>query len=405
MTENTRGEPTALRHRIRAFRMWREMTQQQLADLAGISRSYLTRIESGTELLNSRATLEKIAKALEMSSPELTGGALGKPGMASEHQAIGALRLVLTDVEIGETVERRVTLPWPQVQERVDLANQRRHRADYAGQGDKLPDLIYDLHAHLTGPNRRDALVGLVYSYYAAGVTCKNLGASDLMLVAAGHIRRLTELLAAPEWSAMGAWMLTLAIGGTARDRAYRVAARAAEDLSDDMDRPETVEMYGSLHLAASLAATNLGRTDDAQAHVAEAIATAKRPGIGIGFGELWFGQPNIDIWRAVLDVEAGRGPRAVELARTVDPETLPPAPIRRADWWITVGRGLAATPRNRLKAVELFQRAERLAPQRVRTNPFVGEITDDVMLRLRVNAIPKDVRAFAVRLGRSPSL
>ncbi len=50
---------------IRVYREYRHMTQQQLADKAGIARAYLTEIETGKKQ-GAIATLKAIAQALDV---------------------------------------------------------------------------------------------------------------------------------------------------------------------------------------------------------------------------------------------------------------------------------------------------------------------------------------------------
>lgn len=56
--------------RIKEIRMERQMTQRQVADLAGMSVSYYTEIELGKKTLNARR-LEAIAKALRVQPADL----------------------------------------------------------------------------------------------------------------------------------------------------------------------------------------------------------------------------------------------------------------------------------------------------------------------------------------------
>jgi len=60
----------AVRHHIRAWRKHRALTQEQLADATGISRSYLTKIENGARRYD-QASLERIAEALHCAPADL----------------------------------------------------------------------------------------------------------------------------------------------------------------------------------------------------------------------------------------------------------------------------------------------------------------------------------------------
>lgn len=56
--------------RIREIRLHRELTQEKLGELTGVSYSYIGRIERGQKNI-SLLTLEKIATALEISEMDL----------------------------------------------------------------------------------------------------------------------------------------------------------------------------------------------------------------------------------------------------------------------------------------------------------------------------------------------
>ena len=57
--------------RIREIRVWRGMTQRAVAELAGVSEGYLSRIEGGKRPVDRRSLLEAIAAALRVAPSEL----------------------------------------------------------------------------------------------------------------------------------------------------------------------------------------------------------------------------------------------------------------------------------------------------------------------------------------------
>src|SRR5262249_22848496 len=79
--------------RVRACRLWRGMTQQQLADLAGWTKSAVSMLETGARGLDSRARLRQLAEALRVSPMELTGEPfpLDAPGLAEAQAGVPAL--------------------------------------------------------------------------------------------------------------------------------------------------------------------------------------------------------------------------------------------------------------------------------------------------------------------------
>ncbi|MFH8744861.1 helix-turn-helix domain-containing protein [Streptomyces albidoflavus] len=67
------AERRALGDRIRDRRMWRNLTQEKVAEKAGVSRDTVQRIERGTN--DPRySDLARIARALDTPLAELVGG-------------------------------------------------------------------------------------------------------------------------------------------------------------------------------------------------------------------------------------------------------------------------------------------------------------------------------------------
>jgi transcriptional regulator with XRE-family HTH domain len=387
--------------RLREIRTWRGLSQEAVAGLAGFNKSYISMIESGQKHVDKRSTLEALASALRVAPSELanTSFPAGSPEAEDVERSVAALRLALADAEIGEPVDVPVQ-PWPEVSARLAQVEPLRSRAEFLELADLLPGLILDLHAHLPGPQRTDALVGLVDCYSGAQSAAKRLGVPDLAQVASRHVRDVAAALSGPQWAGLAAWQRANAIASASRERSLAVAVRGANDIAGHLDDPEVTEVYGALHLVAALATLTLGRADTAADHVAEASEIARRPGITGTFGQLWFGPGNIDIWRTTLAVEAGDGGRAVEIARQVDLTTLPPAPTRRAAWQIEIGRGLAMERKTRREAVEVFKRAEDLSPQQFRTNVFAREAVGDLLGRSLGEEARREVRVMAWRMG-----
>lgn len=396
---NRQIDPTIGR-RIRAARIWRGKDQQVLAGLAGFSQGYLSKIERGLLPVDKRATLEKFARALEVSPSDLTGTTGSFLARADEeNEALVPLRLTLADIEFGEEVDVPPP-PWPQIAERLALMNALRPKADYTARNAMLPSLVRDLHASLDGRHRLQALIGLTDCYTAAETAAKNLGAPDLAQVAARHLRDVCAQLDGPQWEGLAAWGRVNAISGSARQRAYAVATKMAAALDRHVDRPEVAELYGMLHLSAALGSTVAGDYDQASTHLQEAEGIAARPGVGsTNFGYLAFGTGNVAIWKTMLAVEAGEGGRATEIARQVDPTTLPESPSRRASFHIDIGRGLAME-RHDEAAIQAFRTARKLAPQRAHGDPWIRETVTTMYERARRDAVQRDLRGLAYWLG-----
>ncbi|MGB8961151.1 MAG: hypothetical protein WCC38_04235 [Pseudonocardiaceae bacterium] len=120
-------------------------------------------------------------------------------------------------------------------------------------------------------------------------------------------------------------------------------------------------------------------------------------------FAGLNFGPRNVGAWRVALALELGEPGRVVELARNVDVAAITSAG-RQAASYGDVGRGLATVRGREAQAVEALPRAEVLAPQRIRTSPFIRETVSDLMRRVRRDAVGRELRCTAVRWA-SPTL
>ena len=236
--------------------------------------------------------------------------------------------------------------------------------------------------------------------YHAAGVLLKNLGVRGLPTLAAFHARRVAEELEDPAWLGLAAWLRASTLGGKGRSRMLEVSERGADALQGHLDDPRALQMYGALHLNAALASAALRRGDDATDHLDEAGTIADRVCTeGHGFGSLYFGPDNVGIWRLSIAVELGEPGRARELARQVNPARVPSA-VRQAMYWADLGRGMAQDRATRDDAVGALLRAEKIAPQRIRTNPFVRETVGDLMRRARREAGGRELRGMAYRMG-----
>ncbi|MGH3588799.1 MAG: hypothetical protein ACRDQ0_21025, partial [Pseudonocardia sp.] len=89
------------------------------------------------------------------------------------------------------------------------------------------------------------------------------------------------------------------------------------------------------------------------------------------------------------------------ELGSDLDVSLLPSA-NRRAGFYGDVARGLAQEKGTRDKAVRLLRTAEDTAPQFIRTNPIMKETVGDLMRRRQREAVSRELRGMAYRMGLS---
>jgi transcriptional regulator with XRE-family HTH domain len=390
--------------RLRKIRLWRDKTLKVVAELAGITESYLSLIERGLRPLNSRSLVEALAAALEVAPGELTGAheLTSAKGMGEAHAAVVALRVALADNALDDPAGD-LSQPWPELAAALQRVNSElRPAADYAAMGLVLPDLITDLHAVAASDrgHRRQALGGLLDVYTAATFTAKQLGEPDLAALAAMQARAVAAELGSPAHTALAEYLRAQAVSSPARKRSLVLATRAADRVAPWVGTDEgATEMYGMLHLTCALDAAALRRPAESADHQAEAAEIAARVGTGINFGTQNFGLANYGFWRVHLAVARGEGGKVRELARGVDPTAVKSA-SRQAAFYADLGQGLATERAHWHEAVTALRTAERLAPQRTRANPFVRETVVDLIRRARRDAIGRELRGMAYRMG-----
>lgn len=402
MAENT--GPSTIGRRVREIRVNRKMTLEVIAGLAGMTKGNLSKIENGHQQVDKRSTLEALGVAPSELAATPFPDRYADPLLAKAHATLVELELALSDVGFGDTV--CFPRPWPAV--RADLEHLNavlRPSTDYAAQGAVLPGLIRELNALVTADpvHRAEVLAGLMTVYHTAAILAKNMGALGLPALATLHARRVAEELDDPAWLGLAGWLRATTLGGGARQRMYELSMAGARDLEPHLGDRRCREMHGAMHLNASLAQAAMRRPDSAADHLAEAATLAD--GIGEdersphGFGHLYFGPHNVGIWKVTLAVELGDPGAAKELAAAVNPAAVPSA-ARQGMFWADLGRGLATRRADRDAAVRALVTAERLAPQRIRTNPMARETVTDLRMRARRDAGGRELRGLAFRMG-----
>jgi transcriptional regulator with XRE-family HTH domain len=389
--------------RIRSLRTKQGMSLRGLAELSGLSKGYLSKVENGYSVMDQRRSLHLVADALRVPVTRLTGQPYDTATREEE-----TLRVALADVsdalqasDLGEREDE----PAHDI-DALDVVTGRVLQLSsdgaFAQLAPMLPTLLTDLHAHAADPTngrvRQRALYLLVLALNEAHWVSKCAGELDLAwliaergrLAAAAHGD--AALIGLAEFTV--AQSLTKA-GKRARMRAGKIGGRAADAIQPHASKlgPAT-EVYGALHMATAWADTLTGRGDDAAAHIAEAAEVATRTGNGTAF-RLWFGPNELGILRAAMAVEQGDGGAVDTVTRGIVPQTMP-SRGRQADFYIQIGRGLAQEPAQRTRAFEAIRHAERLAPLRTRMDPFVRQ----TVTRLVHEAGGTELRQMARRMG-----
>ncbi|BCJ37943.1 transcriptional regulator [Actinocatenispora thailandica] len=390
--------------RVRYWRGRRGLSQVALAGLAGMSQAYLSQIETGARTVDSRATLARLAEALQVTTASLEGQPADPrtPEHSSASAAIPAVRAALVAASLGDDVTTGRGVD--ELAAEVDRAVRLRTEADYARLTPLLPDLISDLHAATCSADEqtaRTALRLMVSALYCCTFTVKYLGYPDLAMAAADQAQRAAERLDDPTVRGIADFVRIQSLPPELGRLARHLSADAVDRLAVLADDPTAGQVYGMLHLVSARVAAVDRRTADVATHLAEARSIATRLGETTdgGLVALWFGPTNVSFWETAIAVELGEGGRVRELAAGVTPDAVRSA-TRQASWYADLGRGLAQTRRADQEAVAHLVRAERIAPQRVRLNPAVRDTVSLILRRVRQRSVSSDLRALAERVG-----
>lgn len=389
------GAATDIGHRARAIRRRRGLGLDAAAGLAGISKSYLSRLERGQRGFERRGLLEDLARALSYSVADLTG----QPYLPPDRESAQA-KQVITQIERGLNEATLDDVPDIAPRPLVELAAWVRESAllrdtaRYRRSGEDIDAALIELQSHLVtgdGGERQRAAELLTEAAYHAFVLATTFGYLHLAQLAARrafHVARITER---PELAAFAMFARAPSVARTGgRGRAMRMLDRAIIDVEPraEIQNWQTLgaEMFGLLHLMGAHFAARGNRADLAADHVTEAGRVAARTGEHNGLGQ-HFGPANVAVWRVAIGAEiAGAGPAVAENAQLspIDLDVLN-STDRTAALHFDLARCWAQAEGSRdTEAIRHLDTADRIAPQRIRNDPIARELVTTLRRRGR---------------------
>jgi transcriptional regulator with XRE-family HTH domain len=384
--------------RVRRWRKRRRMTQQELADAAGISQTYISQIENCQRTLRILETVERIAAALQIEARDL----LNDPRDLTHYispagQAMSTIRVAL--IEIEENERRQAGRSRDEMTAAVRQLTSYRTSGNYPAMAAMLSTTLPDAAAY--GGTTQAAVL------YNAATCLKNLGYRDLGLGAARLAVQGAVAADHAAWIGATRFIHAVLLPLEAPALAHRSADRAIGDMQGAARDPEARQMLGQLHLAAALTATAEGRMDETDAHLAAAFDEARTlgdPVDGAGFNSLFFGPTNILLWQMAIAAETDDPAKVVEIASKIDVDRLMLAD-RLFAYWGCLGRALAASGETDGPAQAALLNAERAAPAAFARSGELRDVLSTLVSRAVVGRIHPSLRALAVRVGlRVPS-
>ncbi|WP_223839933.1 helix-turn-helix domain-containing protein [Saccharopolyspora pogona] len=213
--------------------------------MAGISPSYLSRLESGERALDRRSLIVALAHALEVAPSEITGSALPIPREPDDDRALTEIRLTLLAVSLDEP--RGAVQPIEHLQARVQSVLGAQNDAGNDVVGAALPSLIRDLHSTANAHRHEPDVLRLLTLAHMQGTQAwlATVGAPmDLSWQAATLARQAAERLAEPVSLAVGAYGTAL---GLLSAGAFDLASQTLDTVEFPLISVADMQLAGSL--------------------------------------------------------------------------------------------------------------------------------------------------------------
>ncbi|MEW2089303.1 helix-turn-helix transcriptional regulator [Streptomyces sp. NPDC006682] len=397
-------EESSIGDRIARLRLRRKLTQEGLAERAGLSVDIVRKLEQGVRQNARLTTLNALASALDVEPSLLVGQPTtfevrdegDRPSVLALRQAVSPVSDLLGE-ESG--TEEPPTIAALQAALRSTEVIRREGRMGEIGS--LLPQLIHDARAATRAYGGAEAAAAqsvLAEAYQVAATTLTALGKDDAAFTALERAREAAAKGDDPHLAAVGvsslAWVLTKQ--GRLAD-AERIATATAERIEPNFrSAPVELALWGVLLLRAATAAVRQGKRET----VRELLNLTSAAAAGIGTDRLDyatpFGPTNVGVAKVNFLVEMEECAEALRAARAVpDLASLPPTWRAR----FHVDRALAYAGLNKDdSALQALLTAERTAPEWMRYHSTSRRLVADLRGRERRRSSP--VMELADRLN-----
>lgn len=358
MADSTIGE------RIRRFR-GKALTQQQLADTAGISVDVIRKLEQGKRTGASIATLQKVSKALDVDIADLVGKRYGVPsedpeaGVVAIRRALTSVNDLIDDEDPAEPVS-------------IDTASRTVNYAWGAYWGGRyellssiLPPGLGQLRATAHAAQNTDLPTAhelLARMYWVTGCTLVHLGQTDPAFIAIRQALIAAEkgndpLLAATLRGSV-AWQLL--VQGR-YEESHKVALKAAAGIEPSGDvGQDHLAVYGSLMLQGATAAGREQNPSAALDLAANAGEVADRIGADTKWYECNFGPSQVVMQTVDINVSSEQYPEALTAAKQMPANGTGLTQVSQARHLCDRAAALARTGQHH-KALDALLSAERI--------------------------------------------
>ncbi|MGP8299672.1 helix-turn-helix domain-containing protein [Streptomyces inhibens] len=388
-------EEPGIGDRIARLRTRRKLTQEGLAESAGLCVDIVRKLEQGVRRTARLSTLNALARALDVEPSVLVGQpATFEVRSEGEQPSVLALRQAISPVSdlLGDEPDPEEPPGIAALQASLRSTERIRRDGRMGEIGALLPQLIRDAKAAAratTGGEAAAAQSVLAEAYQVAATTLTALGKEDAAFTALERSMAAAARGDDPHLETVGfsslAWVLTKQ--GRLAD-AEQVALTAADRIEPGFrSQPLELALWGILLLRAATAAVRREQRDTVRELLTMASAAAARIGTDRLDYATPFGPTNVGVAKVNFLVEMEESAEALRTARTV-PELYALPPTWRARFH--VDRALAlADLRKDDGALHALLSAERTAPEWMRYHSTSRRLVADLRGRERRRTSP----------------
>lgn len=389
--------------RIKVARRFADLTQEQLAERAGVNVDTIRKLEQGTRQSARISTVNALARALDVETTALLLGVVEEEHR--ENPQVLSLRRALLPVDdflpsADEDGEQEVP-DVAQLRESISDAWASYHAGDFTTLGQTVPRLLVEARVaareHTNGA-AAEANAVLVKAVQLGSHVLARSRMEDLALHGLDRARVAAERAGDPLLGAMLSNSVSWILMRTGRlEDSEHVATRTADAIEPRFrsSAPGHVAVYGGLLLSAATAAGRHRRYDTAREVLRAAQAAAQMVGDSTDRWTSVFGPTSVAMQAVQLETAAGEWGAALELASRVPLTGKTPESWKA--WFLSdVAYAQTQTYRD-TDAVETLRTARRVAPGWLRRSGLAKVVVKELLGRPRP---PRGVFALARFVG-----
>ncbi|OIJ88296.1 helix-turn-helix domain-containing protein [Streptomyces colonosanans] len=399
---------TSIGDRIRGLREFRDLTQEELADRAGVHVDTIRKLEQGVRQSARINTLRALARALDVQLERLVGQPTVMQQLTDDGGLL-ALRDAIQNIDSlpGVPADENLEEP-PREQVWVDDvrdATSKYWHGEYSELAGTLPLLLRDGRAVARETPTERVWRQLALAYQLAACLAAQAGHPDWAYTAVEKQLAAAARSSDPLMEGMGVSTLSWLLLRQGRwEEAQDIAERKAEVLEPSFMKgtPAQLAVYGNLLLAAAAPAARRDDHDQAMALLSVAEAAAVRSGRVKAYGTAF---SVVDVRTQKVNIAlAGSETRPADALRFADDVNLDEIsrPVHCSAYRVDVSQAQYQTGDSEGALATLLE-VEKVQPEWIRFQALAAATVREMLETERRRNTP--LRSLAARLGVDPTL